>query len=207
MAQRYVLSPLNTSNANNMSRGDDSILSKHSSRKELNSSMHSLSRTKSPTRLSSKAGNDPHRSVPVEKYEQLVIQCNELTKAASLLRVERDQYLKGYHDLKFISEREKIQLCQAFEELKVSYIQLQNKLQATTQENSMRRTPSSIEKVDICIIEALVRSRRRPSQQPLHPQRAVLPLPPREQEHEVPARRSPKGTGRHQDLPEQVLKG
>lgn len=58
MAQRYILNSLNLSNLNNMGKAGDSVIMKpggaSTPRKDLSSSMHSLSKTRSPTRLSSK---------------------------------------------------------------------------------------------------------------------------------------------------------
>ena len=148
MSQRYVLNSLNMSNLNNMTRADESMISRNGSRKDLSSSMHSLSKTKTPTRLSSKGARDPSKAVPIEKYEELVHQCNELNKTTGLLKRERDQFCKAYQDLKFISEREKVQLCQSFEELKINYVQLQNRLQAVSQEGTLKKFPSTIDKVN-----------------------------------------------------------
>lgn len=99
MAQRYVLNSLNI---NNLTSINNSMLSQGrgcqpSPKRDLGSSVHSLSKTKSPTRLSSKSAKDPHKMIPVPKYEELVSHYNDLVKAHKALKIDRDQFHHAYN--------------------------------------------------------------------------------------------------------------
>jgi hypothetical protein len=99
MAQRYVLN--NNLSSLNVSRNEDSTFNKtieiSNSRKDLRESSHSLSRTRSPTKLASRISKDAGKVVPIERYEELVLHYNELAKTQKILKLERDQFSKGYN--------------------------------------------------------------------------------------------------------------
>ena len=106
MAHRYVLSNINL---NRLNRIDESQVSQgsaishsnaHTPNKDLQTSMHSLSRTKSPTKIASRTIKEGLRMAP---YEELEAQYKEVVRANRVLKAERDQFLSGYQELKYIS--------------------------------------------------------------------------------------------------------